>query len=97
MLFALKKKIGKTAVEFLFDIAIGSEYLFTSVYDKLFIPRISGFRVRNSGLPLSRKKRFCCAGHRFMPFVSKETFPADARLVLSDGTSAEIKVTIISA
>ena len=79
------------SAEDLYDITVESECLFKKcVSDKdLLLPRhvfFKGAQFRVTPLEEEVEGGFIVPGHRFMPFVSRDVFPPDAKLVLPDGT-----------
>ena len=86
------RELGVEAAEDdVFDIAITSDYLFdTDSLDETFVPRrafFQGAQFRVTPLKMEIEGGFVVPGHRFVPFISREVFPTDARLVLPDGSA----------
>lgn len=75
----------------IYDFAMTSEYLFeAAALNENFVPRrafFQGAQFRITPLKSEVEGGFVVPGHRFFPFVSREVFPADVRLVLPDGSA----------
>ncbi len=87
----LRKKGGRANEDAIFDLAATSEYLFEADgLNENFVPRrtfFQGAQFRITPLKEEVAGGFVVPGHRFIPFISREVFPPDARLVLSDGSA----------
>ncbi|MCK4565042.1 MAG: hypothetical protein KAU94_10265, partial [Verrucomicrobia bacterium] len=81
----LREKGGKVEEDAVFDLAATSEYLFEADgLNENFVPRrafFQGAQFRITPLKEEIEGGYIVPGHRFIPFVSREVFPPDARLV----------------
>ncbi len=88
------RKTNKRCSEFeVYESASDSPFLFeVDEIDDRFIPRhlfFKGAEFRIAPTPTEIEGGFLIPGHRFMPFISPDTFPARASLKLPDGTFAD--------
>jgi len=96
-----RKQGCKGSEEELYDLAATSEYLFEPLEDTgvdLLVPRrafFQGAQFRITPLKEELDGGFIVPGHRFFPFVSREVFPPDARLVLPDGSALRTRTVSI--
>jgi len=95
----LVKYVRRTDKEFdddgrLYELACESEWLFEDERDEikeLFVPRhifFKGAELRVKPLPEEVAGGYLVPGHRFIPLISREIFPADVTLKLADDTVA---------
>jgi len=88
-----RKKGCKASEEDLYDLAATSEYLFEPLEDTgvdLLVPRrafFQGAQFRITPMVEEVEGGFVVPGHRFFPFLSREVFPSEVRLVLPDGSA----------
>ncbi len=77
----------------LYDAACASEWLFKDereLFTERFMPRhtfFKGAEFRVTPLPEEVEGGFLFPGHRFLPFIARTVFPADAALKLPDGSA----------
>ncbi|VGO20035.1 plasmid pRiA4b ORF-3 family protein [Pontiella sulfatireligans] len=85
----------KASEDEIFDIAMTSDYLLEAdSLNEIFVPRrtfFQGAQFRITPLKAEIEGGYVVPGHRFFPFVSREVFPADARLVLPDGAALQTR------
>jgi len=96
-----KRMPGEDVEDQLYDAACESDWLFEDEredFDEFFMPRhafFKGAEFRVTPLPEEVAGGFLVPGHRFMPYVSRAVFPAEAALVLPDGSVVQTRVELL--
>jgi hypothetical protein len=99
----LEERVDKLNADEVYDLAASCSYLFESWRDPLvtsFVPRRMFFQGAEFRITPTREEvegGFLLAGHRFMPFLSRDVFPADAWLVLPDGSAPHVRRVEVSS
>jgi len=81
----------------LYEAACASEWLFEDeqeLFAERFMPRhafFKGAEFRVTPLAEEVEGGFLVPGHRFLPYISRAVFPADATLMLPDGSAAQTR------
>ncbi|WP_372807869.1 hypothetical protein [Pontiella sp.] len=93
----LAASLGRVDENEVYGLAASCRYLFES-FEKpgvsLFFPRrmfFQGAEFRITPTPVEVEGGFLFPGHRFMPFLSRDVFPADVWLVLPDGSAPHVR------
>lgn len=92
-----KRVQGDDAEDRLYDAACASEWLFEDereLFKERFMPRhafFKGAEFRVTPLPEEVESGFLVPGHRFVPYISRAVFPADATLILPDGSAVQTR------
>jgi len=95
--YVIRKEKGFEDFDRLFDLTCESEFLFEDDSDPIedfFVPRhcfFQGAEFLIKPLPEEVKGGFLLPGHRFIPFVSREVFPAEVTLKLPDGSTSSTR------
>lgn len=91
LLCHVRSRGGEASEEDVYDIALTSDYLFeVDSLNEIFVPRRAFFQGAQFNITPTKEEvqgGYLVPGHRLMPFVSREVFPADARIVLPDGSA----------
>jgi len=100
MLRHLRNQGCRAGEDEIYGRAADSEFLFAAnrLDEDAFVPRhvfFRGAQFRVTPLEEEVEGGFLVPGHRFMPFASREVFPADARLVLPDGSVARSRTVSV--
>ncbi|MCF7817632.1 MAG: hypothetical protein K9M54_07100 [Kiritimatiellales bacterium] len=89
----VRREVGKVDEDALYDFAATSDYLFESWKDpmkEIFVPRRVFFQAAQFRITPVKDEvdgGYIVPGHRLFPFMTREVFPADAWLVLPDGSA----------